>query len=358
MADDDDAKKNSHAVALSRLGASKGGKVRAEKLTPEQKKEIASKAAKARWRANPVRATHAGIMKIGDMELPCANLPDGRRVISEVAVMRALGRGYSGYYSQRDAAAEPGSAILPRYVSPAALRPYIPQGLTESLSTPTPYLPPEGGTVAKGVNADAIPQICEVWLKARDAGVLSPVQARTAAKAEILMRGLAHVGIVALVDAATGFERIRDRLALEKILNAFMLREFAAWAKRFPDEFYKELFRLRGWNWNGMRVKRPQVVAYYTKDIVYARLAPGILTELEKRNPMTPRGRLAKHHQFLTEDVGHPALAQHLHAVIAFMRASRTWDGFMRLLDTAFPRRGDTINMPFMAEPPSGESDA
>jgi hypothetical protein len=41
--------KNPAAVALGRLGGKKGGKARAEKLTPEQRKEIAQKAAKARW---------------------------------------------------------------------------------------------------------------------------------------------------------------------------------------------------------------------------------------------------------------------------------------------------------------------
>ena len=37
------------AVALGRLGGKKGGKARAEKLTPEERKEIAKKAARARW---------------------------------------------------------------------------------------------------------------------------------------------------------------------------------------------------------------------------------------------------------------------------------------------------------------------
>jgi len=41
--------KNPAAVELGRLGASKGGKARAEKLSPERRKEIARKAAKARW---------------------------------------------------------------------------------------------------------------------------------------------------------------------------------------------------------------------------------------------------------------------------------------------------------------------
>lgn len=45
----EESTKNPAAVALGRLGGLKGGKVRASKLTPEQRKEIAQKAAKARW---------------------------------------------------------------------------------------------------------------------------------------------------------------------------------------------------------------------------------------------------------------------------------------------------------------------
>ena len=41
--------KNPHAVALGRLGGLKGGKARAAKMTPEQRREIAKKAALARW---------------------------------------------------------------------------------------------------------------------------------------------------------------------------------------------------------------------------------------------------------------------------------------------------------------------
>jgi len=41
--------KNPHAVALGRLGGLKGGKARASRLTPEQRREIAQKAAQARW---------------------------------------------------------------------------------------------------------------------------------------------------------------------------------------------------------------------------------------------------------------------------------------------------------------------
>ncbi len=45
--------KNPNAVALGRLGGKKGGKARAAKLTPEQRSEIARKAAQARWQSPP-----------------------------------------------------------------------------------------------------------------------------------------------------------------------------------------------------------------------------------------------------------------------------------------------------------------
>ncbi|MCA1612592.1 MAG: histone H1 [Acidobacteria bacterium] len=47
--------KNPAAVALGKLGASKGGKARAEKLTDEKRKEIARKAAEARWHRRPAK---------------------------------------------------------------------------------------------------------------------------------------------------------------------------------------------------------------------------------------------------------------------------------------------------------------
>jgi hypothetical protein len=152
---------------------------------------------------------------------------------------------------------------------------------------------------------------------------------------------LAEVGIIALVDEATGYQSTRDREALQAILDKYLRKEFAAWAKRFPDEFYREIFRLRGWDWNAMSVARPGVVGKYTNDIVYERLAPGILEELRQRNPVRESGhRKAQHHRLLTDEIGHPALAQHLHAVIGLMRASATWEGFKSLLDRAFPKKG------------------
>jgi len=193
--------------------------------------------------------------------------------------------------------------------------------------------------------------VCEAYLKFRDDMVAKNGRVPTQyehiiRQCDTLVRALAHVGIAALVDEATGYQEVRDRLALQAILDKFLRKEFAAWAKRFPDQFYEQIFRLRGWPWKGMKVNRPQAVANYTKDLVYARLAPGILKELEAKNPIDEKGhRKSRHHQWLTEDVGHPALAQHLYAVVGLMRIANTWDEFKKMIDRAYPKRKDTAQL-------------
>ena len=292
------------------------------------------------------KATHIGTLQIGELSIPCAVLEEGTRVLSQRGMDSALGRGRGGSEYRRKKV-QTGGGRLPGFLAATSLKPFISNELAAAATNSIRYRLPRGGPPGYGIEAKYLPQICDVWLKARDAEALTPAQQPIAAKADILVRGLAHVGIVALVDEATGYDIIRDRLALQAILDKYLRKELAAWAKRFPDEFYREMFRLKKWQWRGMSINRPSIVGRYTNNIVYERLAPGILQELQTRNPKDERGhRRAKHHQWFTEDVGHPALAQHLYAVIGLMRASATWDHFNRLLQRAFPRKGDTLELP------------
>ncbi len=102
--------------------------------------------------------------------------------------------------------------------------------------------------IANGIDARNLSKVCNVWLKARDAGnVLTKPQERIAIAADILVRGFAETGIVALVDEATGYQDVRAKDALAKILEAFIAKELRKWVSTFPLDYYKELFRLRGW---------------------------------------------------------------------------------------------------------------
>jgi hypothetical protein len=113
----------------------------------------------------------------------------------------------------------------------------------------------------------------------------------------------------------------------------------------FPPKFYREMFRLRGLTFDGS-AKRPRFIGKLTNDLVYTRLAPGVLEELKKKNPAVgEKGRRkSKHHQWLTGDIGHPALREHLEAVSTLMMAADTWEQFYKMLNRTKPvYRGPTL---------------
>jgi hypothetical protein len=201
--------------------------------------------------------------------------------------------------------------------------------------------------------------VCEVYLRLRDAYVADgkepPKNYRHIIEAcDILMRALAHVGITALVDEATGFQEVRDRQALQKILEKYISDEWAKWTRRFPPEFYKQLFRLKGIPFPPSEgTKKPSYVGHWTNDIVYSRLAPGVLAKLREVNPRTASGgRARKHHQHLTEDVGAPELQQHLSNVTFLMKTCQTWAEFKERLEVAAPKVGDTMRLPLTTTVP------
>jgi hypothetical protein len=292
--------------------------------------------------SNILKATHQGTLDLNGNLVSCAVLETGQRVISERSVSNALGaQGSGGYWKRRKE-----GAVLPRYLYAKFLEPFVSTDLITKLSQPIDYIA-LNKQKAKGIEAELLPEICNIWITANEKGAVPKSSAAFAKNAYKLLMGFATVGIIALVDEATGYQQTRQRDALQKILDKYLLKEYAAWAKRFPLEFYQEMFRLKGWNLDARTMKMPGVVGKYTNDIVYDRLAPGILTELKRINPKVDGKRKSKHHQWLTEDIGHPALNIHLNSVMALMRANTSWDKFMRGLARAYPKIGSPIALRF-----------
>ena len=279
-------------------------------------------------------------LRIGTIEIECYVLEDETRVLSRGGFQAALGRHRT---SRRHQALD--VVNLPAFMAAGNIKPFISSELSTA-STPITFKAPARGPVAHGHRATLLPDVCEVYLKARDAQVLLPSQLPTAERAEIIMRGLAKVGIIALVDEATGYQEVRAQQALAIILERFISQELQPWTRTFPYEFYQQIFRLKDWP-GPQGVKRPSVIGHYTNDVVYSRLAPGVLDELRNKNPVQPSGRRrASHHQWFTPDIGNPKLKEHLAAVVALMRAAANWNSFQRMLNRAFPKRNETIPLP------------
>lgn len=331
------------------------GKARAKALSPERRSEIARLAAESRWTADLPVAAYEGTFPLGGKPIACAVLQTGIRIITQSTFMLALGRSRTpkagtGVLSTVDE--------LPFFLQSEVLKPFISNDLVQS-TTPVFYRNKSGG---KGVGYDArlLPMVAEVYLRFRDhelkgrGGIPSRYQ-RMVAAADVLIRGLANVGIIALVDEATGFQRDRATDALATILEAFIAKELRPWVRTFPEAFYEQLFRLRGLEFPKDTVKRPQYFGHLTNDIVYRRLAPYVLDELRKLTPRRSDGRLKDaFFQRLTQDIGHPKLRELLVSEITIMKLSDDYNEFLEKLDRIHPRYNETLQLALPA--PSKDS--
>lgn len=303
----------------------KGGLARAKALTSEARSEIAKKAAEARW--STPKAEYTGELTIAGANIPCAVIETENgpiRIVVQREVVGLLTGNKKGG--------------LQRYLNPPNLQPFLPEKFKNKSLDEATYVVEIAGRKAHGFNGEDIVDICKMYLEARSKREILPNQRHLADRAEIIVTALAKTGITALIDEATGYQQVRERDALQAYIDKIISKELAAWVRRFPIEFYEEMYRLNNWKWTN-NTKHPMLAAKYTADIVYSRLGPGILDELHRINPKTAKGyRKNKHHQWLTEDIGHPQLAQHLYAVINFMKASDSWEQFKKLLNRALPK--------------------
>lgn len=316
----------------------KGGDARAKKLTPDQRSQIARKAAAERWLGDSLpTVTHGDEdhpLKIGNLELPCYVLDDKRRVLAQGGMITALGMA-------RGSAKKGGGDRLANFASGNAVSPFIDDNLRAVIKDPIIFR--VSGNIAYGYEATILADICEAVIAADQAGKLQKQQKHIAQQCRILLRGFSNVGIVALVDEATGFVRDNAQRELAKILEAFVAKELQKWLPTFDLEFYELMCDLR--HEPLARVKaRPPYFGKLTNDLVYERLAPGVLRKLREVNPVNESGRRKnKHHQHLTRDIGHPKLKEHLAGVTTAMKMAKfqgmEWDDFMKLLDKTHPKQ-------------------
>lgn len=310
--------------------ARRGGEARAARLGPEARRAIASQAAAARWGSVNV-AESVGEIRIGDMTIACAVLEDGTRVVSQSTVLQSLGRNPEKSRRSRGT-----SELRAPFLLANNLQPFISEEL-RSLDQPIPYRVPGESGRSLGYRAEMLPLVCQVYLDARRANALDAKQKNIADAAEILLGGLARVGIVALVDEATGFQERRARDELRQILEKYVSAEFRRWVRVFPDEFFEQVYRLQGWDYQQGSSKRPAYVGKLINKYVYDALPAGVTEELQRVNPKNERGnRVRRHHQHLTADTGNVHLDRQISTVLTLMRISNSKGEFEDLFARAF----------------------
>jgi hypothetical protein len=332
--------------------AAKGGQARASVLTPAQRTSIARTAALARWgdksaiqqasesadqqpkvaetkeivtqeSALPFALFH-GKLLMGGTEFNVYVLDNGKRVMAQREVVRVLTGSLKGgleRYLQ---------GLVP-YVDPEEIR-----RQTMQFSIP--------GTGNKGIGYDAtiLLDICDGYLRAREAGALASNQQDLAKQAEIITRSCAKVGIIALIDEATGYQAFRKKQELQLKLQAFIAEDLQDWALMFQPEFWFELARLEGIHYSPR--SRPLRWGKYIMAFVYDAVDGDVGKELRKKNP-DPHFK-QNHHQWLKE-FGKQKVHDQIERVITIMKLCDNMEDFKHKFARVFKKTAVSDQLDF-----------
>ena len=321
---------------LSKLGAAKGGRARANVLTPEERREIARNAVQARWakaKSRPPssieqvsndlgRPAKQGVMKnpdglpvalfkgnlsIADAKFPVYVLNDGKRVMAQREVVRALTGQVHGK--------------LANYIDTSNLREFIDS--KKILDQAIRFVISGTQLTGNGFEAILLLDICDAYLRAREAGKLGTHQEFIAKQAEIITRACAKVGIIALIDEATGYDAFKKKREYQLKLQAFIADDLQEWARMFPQEFWFELARLEGVHYSAR--SRPLRWGKYVMAFVYDAIDKDIGKKLREINP-DPHFK-QNHHQWLKE-FGRQKVHDQVERVITIMKLCDDMDDF------------------------------
>lgn len=267
---------------------------------------------------NPPKIWGKGPLKIFDIELDCYVLEDGTAVLSKTKMMKAIGRPWKGG-SRTD---------RPNFIGAMNIQPFIGPKLEEKLQGIEFY---DEGKLASGYHADILPLVCNVYLEAREAGVLSDNQLPIAQACEILLRSFARVGIVALIYEQLGYERVKGPDAIRLLVESYLAEEVRKWAKEFPDELFFQMDRIYG-NIKTTSRNRPKYYAKFIRKYIYEPIERGrVLKALDKRNPTDEKGnRGHRHHSELSEEKGVPVLRSQIWQVVGVLKTSFSKPQFER----------------------------
>jgi hypothetical protein len=135
-------------------------------------------------------------LTVGDRVIAAAVLDTKKRVLTQETFLQAMGR--AGKAKGGTGSVQKIEVVdgRPPFLAAKNLDPFISEDLLQS-TTPIVFRSLKGGR-AFGYEAQLLPKVCDVYLKARDAKALLPGQRHIARACDVLMRGLAHVGIIAL----------------------------------------------------------------------------------------------------------------------------------------------------------------
>lgn len=323
---------------MSETPQQKGGAARSRALSAQERSRIAREAAQKRWGNEPVKAVHGSPdkpIRIADIEVPCYILADERRVVATSGVLDAFGMARGGSMVR-------GMNRLELFAAQERLKGYVSEDLLQRIATPIRFK--VGKKEAHGFDADTLIEMAEAVVAADDDGKLQAQQVQIAHQCRVITRSLTRIGLIALIDEATGYQSKRDSDELQQILTAYILPEHRPWVQTIPTEFTDELYRVHGWERKAQN-RGPRYAGKLIRELIYEKMPKPILPALDEVNPQGgDYRRKKKHHQHLTDKQGLDHFRSQVITMMTLLRISNNKEEFRRHLEKLY---GDQLSFNF-----------
>ena len=264
-----------------------------------------------------------GILQIGEAEIPCYVLDDGRRVITRNAATSVLTDGKGG-------------GNLESYLIVEGLRGFLPAGFTEQMIEF--FVPGVSGpqNATMGIPAESFIEICQAYVAAFEGDALKTDRQKTIAmKSAMFLAACAKLGLIAMIDEATGYQYERASDALQIKLKLFLAEEMRKWEKTFPDQLWEQFGRLT--NWKGSIHSRPKYWGNLVMELIYEYLDPDVAQWLRENAPAPLHGQ--NYHQWLTEQYGLRKLIEHIWKVIGIASVCSDMKELRRRMEELYGKR-------------------
>jgi len=299
----------------------KGGIARSRSLSAQERSRIAREAARSRWGDANV-SVKAGSpdkpIRIADIEVQCYVLEDDRRVIATNGVLDAL-------QMARGGAMVRGMNRLELFAAQNRLKPYVSNDLLARIADPIRFR--IGNNVTNGFESDTLIELAEAVIRADNAGALQKQQSLIAHQCRVITSSLTRLGLIALIDEATGYQSKRDASELQAILTAYLLPEHRPWIQAVPEEFTSEVYRVYGWERKPQN-RGPRYAGKLIRQLIYEKMPKPVLPALDDKNPTDANyRRKRKHNQFLTQQ-GMDHFRSQVITIMTLLRISRNKSEF------------------------------
>ena len=250
-------------------------------------------------------AKFVGILEIGEQAINCYVLNTGERVLTLGTIVKTM--------TNKE------HSKLGDLIENKAVKGYINSDLI--LGEIIEFNIPGTQFKGKGLSAEIFLDICSGYVSAFASNSLKTnKQKEIALQCSVLLASCAKIGLIALIDEATGYQYERQENSLQLKLKAFVSDEMRGWEKTFPDALWEEFGRLT--NWQGPLHSRPKWWGKLVMELIYSALDADVAKYLKENKP--PPVAKMNYHQWLSRHYGLKQLVTHIYEIIGMAKTCST----------------------------------